>query len=61
MNTKLDVEKLFKDFNENVTYLETQATRYEKLRKLNVSQFQQLYLESLKGTASFDSLVDGLK
>lgn len=40
--------------------LEKMAMRYEKLRKLNVSQFQELYLENLKGTASFDSLVDCL-
>lgn len=32
--------------------------RYEKLRLLNVQQFQDLFLRNLKGEASFDDLVD---
>ena len=55
-NPELTIEIM----QERITELELQAKRYEKLRVLNVSQFQELYLENLKGTASFDSLVDCL-
>lgn len=34
--------------------------RYEKVRRLNVPQFKELYLTSLKGVTSFDILVDNL-
>jgi hypothetical protein len=35
--------------------------RYEKVRTLNVPQFQALFLENLKGEKTFDQLVDELK
>lgn len=47
--------------NRECDILENMAMRYEKLRRLNVSQFKELYLENLKGAASFDSLVDCLQ
>jgi phage shock protein A len=40
--------------------LKQQSTRYEKLRKLNVSEFRELYLKNLSGEDSFDVLVDKL-
>jgi hypothetical protein len=40
--------------------LEKMVTRYEKLRKLNVSEFRELYLKNLSGEGSFDVLVDKL-
>lgn len=41
--------------NRECDILENMAMRYEKLRRLNVGQLKELYLEHLKGTASFDS------
>ena len=34
--------------------------RYEKLRKLNLRQFSELYSESIKSGKRFDDLVDEL-
>ena len=34
--------------------------RYEKLRKLNPSRFQELFLRALKEDRKFDELVDEL-
>lgn len=36
------------------------AARYEKLRKLNAQQFQELYQRNIRGEGRFDDLVDGL-
>lgn len=36
------------------------AARYEKLRKLNAQQFQELYQRDIRGEGRFDDLVDGL-
>ena len=32
--------------------------RYEKVRRMNVPQFQAIFIENLKGEKSFDQLVD---
>jgi len=32
--------------------------RYEKLRRLNVTQFQRLYQRNIRGEGRFDDLVD---
>jgi hypothetical protein len=35
--------------------------RYEKLRRLNLEQFKELYLKNLRTGENFDTLVDQLK
>ena len=40
--------------------MEVGFARYEKLRKLNVPEFQKLYVEAMNGEKSFDQLVDEL-
>lgn len=43
-----------------VERLKVSHERYEKLRKLNVQQFQGLYLANIQGAGRFDDLVDAL-
>ncbi len=45
---------------EELERFKTGHDRYEKLRRLNVPQFQALYQKNLSGGKSFDSLVDEL-
>jgi len=40
--------------------LRTKAVRYEAVRKLNVSQFRDLFCRNLAGDGAFDDLVDEL-
>ncbi len=44
-----------------VERLKVSHERYEKLRKLNVQQFQGLYLANINGAGRFDDLVDALE
>lgn len=43
-----------------VSRLRKQAERYEKLRRLNVRDFQALYMRNIRGEGLFDALVDQL-
>ena len=61
MTNEVHYMKRIETMREYIEILELDRKRYEKLRKLNVSQFQKLYLDNLILPASFDSLVDCLQ
>ena len=43
-----------------IAELELSATRYEKLRRLNAYQFQNIFKQNITSCARFDDLVDNL-
>lgn len=43
-----------------IAELEVSATRYEKLRRLNAHQFQNIFKKNITSCARFDELVDNL-
>jgi hypothetical protein len=43
-----------------IAELELSAIRYEKLRRLNALQFQNIFKQNITSCARFDDLVDGL-
>ena len=53
-------KRMLPEFVEYLRELKIGHDRYEKLRKLNVSQFRDLYIRNIKGEGQFDDLVDGL-
>ena len=46
--------------NDKIKRLQLSHDRYEKLRKLNPRQFDELWQESVRGKFTFNELVDKL-
>jgi CO dehydrogenase/acetyl-CoA synthase beta subunit len=55
-----DLDKMNKKLEQERDKYKIGHNRYEKLRRLNLEQFKELYLKNLRTGENFDTLVDQL-
>jgi len=56
----IDIEAVINKASERVKELKLSHQRYEKLRRLNVPQFAEIFRRNIEGEKTFDELVDEL-